>query len=471
MRFHHLEKGEMRMKKVLSTVLALGLAGGLLSACGNSGNNNSPQASEPAKTAPSQESPSASAPASDAPAKKNVTLSYLASQDWIKDAEMKLAEKFEEQTGIHIDYQIVPSDQYFNVLKAKLAAGEAPDIFGGQSGKFDLGPLYDVENNAVDLSNEEWVKREDPLFVEQATWKSKVYALTIWDPSSSWVMVYNKKMFQQLGLDVPKSYDEFLKVCEAIKASGVTPIYEPISDGWHHVLWFPELGVRYEELDPGLADKLINNQQTFENASILEQSLAQFNELVQKGYFGKNSFSNTYADTEKNMANGKYAMTVYGIGLPAQIENAVTGSSASDYGFFPLPLVDNQSLNVNPAAPSKFISSSSKHIDDAKQYFDFLSQPDNLQYLLDNEPKFTTLNFPSVKGKFTAEQNAFYETYGKKTGTVYQTAINYLNPQWMDIGKDMAAMISKQMTPKDVLKNIDKRRNQQAKTANDPNWK
>ncbi|MBK8050681.1 MAG: hypothetical protein IPK16_28390 [Anaerolineales bacterium] len=74
----------------------------------------------------------ASAPAADgAP----VTLTYMASQGWIKDAELELAKKFEEQTGIHIDYQIIPADQYFSVLKTKLNAGEATDIFGGQSGK------------------------------------------------------------------------------------------------------------------------------------------------------------------------------------------------------------------------------------------------------------------------------------------------------------------------------------------------
>jgi raffinose/stachyose/melibiose transport system substrate-binding protein len=464
-----MKRGKKSMKRLLSIMLGLVLVGTMLSACGNSGNNNSPQASESA--APSQESAQASETTSAAPEKKDLTLSYLASVDWIKEPEMKLAEKFEEQTGIHIDYQIVPADQYLNVLKAKMAAGEAPDIFGGQSGKFDLGPLYDVENNAADLTNEEWVKREDPLFVEQATWKSKVYGLTIWDPSSSWVIVYNKKIFEQLGLSVPKSYEEFLKVSEAIKASGVTPIYEPVSDGWHHVLWFPELGVRYEELAPGLADKLNTNQETFANSSVLEQSLTQFNELATKGYFGENAFSNTYADTEKNMASGKYAMTVYGIGLPAQIEAAVPGSSASDYGFFPIPLLDNQGLNISPGAPSKFISSNSKYVEEAKQYFNYLTQPDNLQYLLDNEAKFTTLNFPGVKAKFTAEQNAFFETYGKKSGTVYQTAVNYLNPQWTDMGKDMAAMMSKQLTPKDILKNIDKRRLQQAKTAQDPNWK
>jgi ABC-type glycerol-3-phosphate transport system substrate-binding protein len=61
-------------------------------------------------------------------ARESITISYLASQDWIKDAELELAKMFEEETGIHIDYQIVPADQYFNVLTTKLNAGEGPDI-------------------------------------------------------------------------------------------------------------------------------------------------------------------------------------------------------------------------------------------------------------------------------------------------------------------------------------------------------
>ena len=85
---------------------------------------------------------------------EKVTLTYLASQGWVYDAEQQLGKKFEEQTGIAIDYQIVPADQYFNLLRTKLNSGEAPDIFGGQSGVTDLKLQYNVEKNAVDLSNE-----------------------------------------------------------------------------------------------------------------------------------------------------------------------------------------------------------------------------------------------------------------------------------------------------------------------------
>ena len=87
---------------------------------------------------------------------QGVTLTYMASQGWVFDSEQELGQKFEEQTGIHIDYQIIPSDQYFTVLKTRLNSGEGPDIFGGQSGVSDLVLQYDVEKNAVDLSDEPW---------------------------------------------------------------------------------------------------------------------------------------------------------------------------------------------------------------------------------------------------------------------------------------------------------------------------
>ena len=58
----------------------------------------------------------------------DTTITLMASQDWVKDAEMELGKKFEEETGIHVDYQIVPADQYQDLLLTRLNSGEGPDI-------------------------------------------------------------------------------------------------------------------------------------------------------------------------------------------------------------------------------------------------------------------------------------------------------------------------------------------------------
>ena len=119
------------------------------------------------------------------------------------------------------------------------------------------------------------------------------------------------------------------------------------------------------------------------------------------------------------MAGGKYAMTVNRFGLPSQVHKAFPDVAEDNFGYFVIPLADNQIWNVNPAAPSKFIYSGSKNIEAAKAYFEFLTRPENLQFMLDNEAQFTMLDFSGVKAKVTADQQAFMNTYTKQ-GTVRQ---------------------------------------------------
>ena len=130
-------------------------------------------------------------------AKEKVTIEVMASQDWIKSSEQVLAGRFEEQTGIHIDFQIIPSGQYFDVLKTKLNSGQGIDLFLGQAGKSDMKLQYDAANNAVDLSKESWVSRIDPVVADQSTLDGKLYGAEVWDvvAANYWVMTYNMDIF------------------------------------------------------------------------------------------------------------------------------------------------------------------------------------------------------------------------------------------------------------------------------------
>jgi raffinose/stachyose/melibiose transport system substrate-binding protein len=447
------------------------VAATLVAAC-SSTPATTPSAASQAPASAASAAPGTSAPPSAEPTKSDVTLTVLSSQDWIRAPEQELAKRFEDQTGIHIDYQIVPAANYFQVLNTKLNSGQGPDIFGGQSGKSDLKVTLNVEANAVDLSDQEWVKREDPASVDQTTLDGKVWGQEIWDyAGNEWVLTYNKDIFAKSGVTaMPKTWDEFMAACAKIAAAGYTPIYEPISDGWHHVLWFPEAGPRFEELEPGLAAKLNANQATFAGDQNMTTAMTQINDLYQKGYFGPNALSDKEADTNAKMAGGTYAMTVSQLSRPGNIHADFPDIPEAAFGLLPKPVLDGQLQPVNPAAPTKFIWSKSQHIDEAKRFLAFLAQPDSLQYLVDNEPRFLGINFSDIKGKWTADQQAFLDTYPAKT-SVYQTDVTYVNPQWMDIGKDMTAMFTGKSTPADVMKSVDSRRQQQATAASDPAWK
>jgi raffinose/stachyose/melibiose transport system substrate-binding protein len=144
-------------------------------------------------------------------------------------------------------------------------------------------------------------------------------------------------------------------------------------------------------------------------------AVTQLNELYQKGYFGENTLSETYAETNAQMASGKYAMTVTELSRGQRIEAEFPDVKASTFAFFPMPLVDNQLQPVHPAGPTKFIYSKSPHIDQAKQFLAFLMEPESLEYLLDNTPDFQTLPFTGVGSKWDADQLAFLDAYPAKT--------------------------------------------------------
>ena len=405
-------------------------------------------------------------------AQDKVTLTYLTSQGWALDAHLALIKKFEKETGIAIDTQIIPADQYFNVLKTKLNSGEGPDLFGGQSGVTDLRLNYNVEKNAVDLSNEPWASQEDPLVAAQSTVNGKLYGLTFWDTLGLvWVVNYNKAVFAKYGLGVPKTYAELKAACQKLLDSGVQPIYEPVADGWHHVLWFNELGPRYEQVTPGLASSLNTNSAKFAGNKDMLTNLTQLKEMFDLGYMGTNALADTFAEAPAKLAAGQVAMVVAPLAYAAQVKRDAPGSDPNNVGIFLMPLADNQVLNVNPAGPTLFIYTGSPHIAEAKQYFNWLTKPENLQFFIDNAPEALTLPFPGVKPKFSADQQAFMDAYKNNRGTVYQTAVNYVNPQWMEIGKDMTAMFTGALTPEGVLQSIDKRRAELAKAVKDPGWK
>ena len=215
--------------------------------------------------------------------KQNVTISYMASQDWVKPGEIALAKQFEAKTGIHVDFQIVPSAQYNNMLSAKLSSGEATDIYGNNTDPFTLDSDFHVTQDAVDLSSQPWAKDEDSLVKSGATVNGKLYGLTLYDVSAEWVVNYNKNIFSKYNLSVPKTFADFESVCQKLKDNGITPIYECVSDGWHHVLMFPELGGAIGETQSGLVDKLNKNQLKLADVPAMTKALDQIEDLAKKG--------------------------------------------------------------------------------------------------------------------------------------------------------------------------------------------
>ena len=405
----------------------------------------------------------------------DTTITLMASQDWVKDAEMELGKKFEEETGIAVDYQIIPADQYQDLLINRLNSGEGPDIFGAQSG-FALATTYKVQENAVDLSDEEWMDTYSIFSAEQTSVDGVNYGMTYFDTTTDYYMVYNKKLFEAAGItDVPTTFDELCAVCDALLESGVTPIYEPVADGWHQTMLWTGNAQVLDKLDPGIIDKLNANETTFAENENMKTMLEQLNTLAQNGYFGDNYMSDEFASSEGYMASGEFAICCLKPGaIPTIVASDLNteGYTEDDFGLFLLPLLDNQYLNVHPAGPSKFIYAGSKNIDAAKMYLDYISTKESIQYMIDNEPTIENLPFDAGQTPAYSEMTEeFLNSYDDKhSGMVLQDVVTYFNEQWMDISANIASMFIGDMTAEEVLEAIDEGRAQLAAAAGDEAW-
>lgn len=401
---------------------------------------------------------------------EKITLSFMASEDWVQDAELDLARKFDENESIGINYQIFPSSQYTNLLMTKLNAGECPDIFAAQCGKFDIQTQYHVESNAVDLTDTNWAADVDTLAAAELTINGRLYGQPIQDVSAVWAVAYNKKIFNRLNLSIPNNYAEFLSICSSIQAAGTTPIYECMADGWHHTLWFVEPCIVQEKLSPGYKDRLNKNTASFAQNDNFIKILNQIQEMVQYGFWGDHYISNTYLDAPTEMASEKYAMVVFNQGLGDEIHKIAPDFSPDDIGYFVIPLADNQSLNINPAGPARFIYSGTQNLTEALKYFDFLASEESLSYLTAQVPKYNKLPFNNAPITYSPSIQEFYSRY-PDSQVVYQTAVKYVNPQWAEIGNDISRMLAGEISAEQVLESIDKRRREQAIIDGDLSWK
>ena len=400
---------------------------------------------------------------------EKVTLSFMASEDWVQDAELTLARRFESETGIGVEYQIFPQRQYVNLLMTKLNTGECTDIYTTQSGSLDIHSQYRAEMNALDLTDTAWAKNVDDLAAAELSVNGRLYGQPIQDVSSVWAVAYNKNIFKELGLSIPKNYQDFLKLCAVIQDAGITPIYECLSDNWHHSLWFIESLIVQETVRPGYRELLNSNNVLFSGNNTFLTLLRQMQEMVELGYWGDHYISNTYANLPSAIVSGTYAMAVYNQGLGDEVHAVSPELGPDDIGYFVIPLGDNQSLNINPSGPSRFIYSGTSHPEEALAYLEFLASQESLDYLTREVPKYNKLPFKSAPKTYTDSIEEFYNRY-PQAQVVYQTSVKYLNPQWADISNDLSQMLIGEMSAEQVLERIDQRRTAQALVVGDPHW-
>ena len=448
------------MKKGKAMIVSLAVCMGLLAGCGSTGSGTDADSGADTVQGEVQSTESGKE-------KRNITLTFGTHQSGLPTSGVvqELAEEFEAETGIKIDFQITPDDQWRDLLKTKLDSGEAYDIMCVDADPLSLYSRINPEQNCVDLSDQEWVSRMDPIVLPGVSYNDKVYGIQFPGTRVS-ACVYNKDIFADLGLEVPRTYEDFKAVCQAIKDSGKTPLYEACQNGWHQVLPLFETGSYYVTLYDDLYDKLNKNEMKITEVTEIRTILGQMKECADLGYFGTDFLSQSVEGGVDAFGTGQAAMMYQSMDWIDEVINAYPEMDGK-LGIFCLPWADNQSVRVNPTNNAYFININSKYVEECKEFFDFLARPENLQKRLDGGG-ITSVCWPEIESRERPEVVEYINSLPQ--GTVMQVGVSYIDPQWMDVGKDIDAMYTGTMTPDEVFQNIEKRRTEQAQLQKDPAW-
>jgi raffinose/stachyose/melibiose transport system substrate-binding protein len=223
-----------------------------------------------------------------------------------------------------------------NIVKTRLATGEMNDLFLYNSGS--LFQALAPDQNLTPLDDQEWVGRLNDAFRTVVSTDNGVYGSPI-GTSMAGAVLYNIPLYEELGLEVPESWDDFISNSEAIAEAGdVAPIAQTYGDTWTSQLFvLGDFGNVYAQ-DPEWAEKYTANEAKYVDQPALQGFVNQ-QEAFEADLFNEDYASALYDDGVRMVATGEaahYPMLTFAVGV---LQNSYP-DNLDDVGVFPLPAQD-----------------------------------------------------------------------------------------------------------------------------------
>lgn len=294
--------------------------------------------------------------------------------DWYEDV---IARFESENPGIKVEMEF--QKDYDAALKVKFQTGDVPEIINGGSSQ-----IYIDQGRFLDLSDmNQWWDRMLPGMKEVCTDYKTGKQFFITTNTSSFGLLYNKDVYEQLGLSPAKTYDEFVANLQAIKEANpeMAPLYVGSKDAWMLGQMMDVWGyspIRQEHGNIETKKAMIENDQTILNFSAPGSAPQMFADAVldlqSKELFNSDFLTATYDNALEAFANGKAANLMQGLWAVSLIQEK--NPEFENIGFAPLPALaeDGQPVMLNAPDVKYFIGAESAHPEEAKVFLDYLFQ-------------------------------------------------------------------------------------------------
>lgn len=355
----------------------------------------------------------------------------------------------EQLPGIKIKFEFVSLDDFNNVLNAQLKEGKGPDIIevGGET------KLLASSGYLLDLTEQSFVKKYAHSGLSAYITNDKIYAT----PLQSWYegIFYNRKIFADNGISVPKTLDQFIAVHKDLMDKGIKP-QTMGAQSWEPMMK-QSIGVVNNEFysDPANKDFDIgfNEGKAFLADSWLA-AVTAWSKVIEEGCLTPDMLDLTYDQALSEFASGGAAMWESG---PWAINDIIriNPDIEKDLGMFPIPgLSEGEGWLVGGPGSALAINAKSKHIEQALTVLDMTATPEAQKALIKDTAGSSFLVGVSVDlGDIYSDcQGAF------QAGNVYApwvTVWEFGNAIVEEYGKSLKEVLAGTKTIEQALKDAD----------------
>ncbi|WP_335963228.1 ABC transporter substrate-binding protein, partial [Halalkalibacter kiskunsagensis] len=375
------------MKKLLGTVMSGFLAVGLLAGCGG-GNGGADDGT--------------------------VTLEFFQFKSEAVGTYDQLIAKFEEEhPNIKIEQNNVPESD--TVLLSRLSQNQIPEIVA-MNGNSVYGEMA-RGGSFVDFTDDESKDNIIPAYIDminQLADNGETNGLP--HSTNANTVLYNKTKFEELGLEIPTTWDELIEVAEVIEAAGETPFYSAYGEAWTALPPFNALASN------------LHGDDFFEKRHAEETTFAdRYQEVSEKmltllEYTDNDVFGTNYNQANSAFANGESVMYMQGVWAISQVE---TANPDIEIGAFALPASNNADENrlVSGVDTLLTISATANHPEEAKTFVNFLLEEENVQFYIDEQKLFSAVENVFQEDPTVADLQVHFEE-----GTITSFADHYYYP-------------------------------------------
>ncbi|MDD3220019.1 MAG: extracellular solute-binding protein [Lachnospiraceae bacterium] len=362
----------MKFKKFSALLLATVMVAGTVAGCGSSSSDSSADSSSDAaaeESTDAAEEDAATEETADAgdASFDGVTITLLKDTDIVDDGINAVIEAANEKLGIEVEVeQRVGGADGDNIVKTRLASGDMADICLYNSGS--LLQALNPSEYFQDLSNEEFVSKYDETYKSTVTVDGVTYGVPV-SSSQAGAILYYKPDYEELGLEVPKTWDEFIANCDALQAAGKTAMIGTFGDSWTSQVMY--LGDNYNVLsaEPDFAEKFEAGEAKYATTPAGVESFQKLSD-VQK-YYNEDYLAATYDDGCDMIANGEGTHWVI---LTQALSNiySLYPEAMEDVGVFAIPGDNADDNGLTVWMPSSlYVNKNAENMDAVLAFMDF----------------------------------------------------------------------------------------------------